>query len=357
MPLTAAEVLSGGILHGHDGGSVNSPSIASSASTSASPRDPMLNALVYPPVLNLPKQAMTITHGTKRLNEDSQHENSNTETAAAGALLDLTSTSAAKLSHNEVEHNRRVKAKQLFDDLRSLLPDSEASRLKDRNAMLYVAIEVLKRKTVGGEAGAVKVEEHCSNDESSEMETRSPGLYCDVLAGCGQWEGIPEKETAEATATSAKPKLSHSEAEQKRRLIARGYYNQMRALIPDGDVEKLDKNGILERAIEQLRRMRNGEDHKADTAATTEAADPPEPPGLTSKDFKNFNLSESPQDVVSGFINMIDSGNPGTQQRKGAARNGSSASSSSRQRSRKTTLKNTTGMASFEAILTRGHNP
>ena len=298
-PLTAAQVLAIGV-----GKNENH---AAEGKVAVSEPQPLKPPLPFDPLT-------AALHGMPRLESIVKTEAID-ESSAAGALLGLHGN---KLSHNQVEHNRRLKAKQLFDELKLLLPGGEDPlKVRDRNALLKMAVDVMKAL----QSYISKIESNmpdCSplhNDTKAESKEnsgtddeahfRGPGNYSEVLAGLNQ-------STAEQTAFAGMEmelesgdqdrKLSHSEAEQRRRQIARNYYNELRAFLPGNDKDKLDKNAVLQRTIFCIKQA---------AAAAALSGNPPVEEHSHSEDDAmqpEQGLSESPPDVVRGFLAMVASG-------------------------------------------------
>jgi len=303
MPLTAAEVLSAGINPPVQEMDVTPPHSSSPQTPSLeSAKDVLLEALAGPKLAS--DTDMKLEANEVLTFQQEQRENVETETEAAGALLVLTGNNG-KLSHNQVEHNRRLRAKQLFDELRQILPGgSDNGKFKDRNALLQIAVDVLRAAECKDEMGSedeVKVESE-SNPSEPEVESRS-GLYCEILAGGQAWEGLPDGDT-KGDGEDGEKKLSHSEAEQRRRLMARNFYNELRNLLPGPDTERLDKNAILQRTIERLKEVAAA---AADETTQKEVELQGGLAAVLSDKVNRTNLSQSPPDVVLGMLNLVAS--------------------------------------------------
>mmetsp|Transcript_61773 Transcript_61773/g.147721 ORF Transcript_61773/g.147721 Transcript_61773/m.147721 type:complete len:313 (-) Transcript_61773:1327-2265(-) len=125
-----------------------------------------------------------------------------------------------RMSHKQVEQFRRQKAKEYFEELRELLPNNTDHRC-DRNKILQEAITYV-RELKGMKGGTSQDDEDGTNEDMQfEME--------DVAESEG----------------GAKP--SHNEVEQRRRLLAKQYFDELRSLLPNA--AKFDKNTVLVNTI------------------------------------------------------------------------------------------------------------
>jgi len=303
QPLTAAQVLAIGV-------SKNEGLVAERTPFVSEPQ-PLKPPLPFDPLT-------AALHGMPKL-ESLVKTEAIDESSAAGALLGLHGN---KLSHNQVEHNRRLKAKQLFDELKLLLPGGEDPlKVRDRNALLKMAVDVMKAlqsyvskiESNMPECSALHHETKTESKENSgtddEAQFRTPGNYSEVLAGLNQ-SGAEQAAFAgmemDLEGGDQDRKLSHSEAEQRRRQIARNYYNELRAFLPGNDKDKLDKNAVLQRTIFCIKQA------AAAAAAAAQAGKSPLEDHSHSEDDTamqpEHGLSESPPDVVRGFLAMVASG-------------------------------------------------
>jgi len=147
------------------------------------------------------------------------------------SLQKMQDLSGIRPSHKQVEQHRRLKAKQYFDELRELLPGNRDSRC-DRNRILMAAIECikdLKGMDRGNLRQSLEMEEEREEDDASE-------LMFDMQ---------------DVTFDNGNSKLSHNEVEQRRRLLAKKLFEELRRLLPESG--KCDKNTILLNAISNIK--------------------------------------------------------------------------------------------------------
>lgn len=160
-----------------------------------------------------------------------------TVATAADALLsfqfqdDDDESPVVRMSHKQVEQHRRMKAKQYFEELRAMLPHGVDSR-SDRNKVLSVAIDYL-RELLGKTGTSTK--------------TRSPTEFNHAD---DDDELMFEMDDA--------VKLSHNAVEQRRRHMARGYFDELRSLLPHAQAAKFDKNSVLLHTVALIRKLQAG---------------------------------------------------------------------------------------------------
>eukprot|EP00282_Hemiselmis_andersenii_P000782 CAMPEP_0114116398 /NCGR_PEP_ID=MMETSP0043_2-20121206/4476_1 /TAXON_ID=464988 /ORGANISM="Hemiselmis andersenii, Strain CCMP644" /LENGTH=299 /DNA_ID=CAMNT_0001208715 /DNA_START=294 /DNA_END=1190 /DNA_ORIENTATION=+ len=166
------------------------------------------------------------------------------EEMAINALLGL-QNETPKLSHKQVEQQRRLTAKMYFEELRGIIPGGTDHR-HDQNGVLRITVDCVRALT----------EDAPSPPPAAPPERGSTGAHGDDL--------MFEIDGLEAPKPEPEAKLRHNETEQRRRSLAREYYNQLRALLPAASDCKPppDKNAVLAMTIEFLR-----------------ARAPPQPPG------------------------------------------------------------------------------
>jgi len=177
------------------------------------------------------------------------------------------------MSHKQVEQHRRMKAKQYFEELRAMLPSGVDSR-SDRNKVLSVSIDYLK-ELLGKGAGS-----------------RSSG----TCSGADDDDGLMfEMDDA--------VKLSHNVVEQRRRHMARGYFDELRALLPHAQAAKFDKNTVLLHTVALIRQLQAGlstaSSDNEDGHSTKGSGERGHTKHLLSSSLDSGSLSNSPNDVVS----------------------------------------------------------
>ena len=128
-------------------------------------------------------------------------------------------------SHKQVEQYRRMKAKEYFEELRDLLPSSRDTKC-DRNRILQEAIEYVKELK-----GLTPPRDRCGDEDDE-------GLQFDMEEDAGR----ADEDTKH---------LSHNQVEQRRRQLAKGHFEELRALLHDA--AKFDKNTILLHTIRLIR--------------------------------------------------------------------------------------------------------
>jgi len=83
-----------------------------------------------------------------------------------------------RLSHNEVEQRRRFQAKILYDELRSLIPNSSKY---DKNTVLFYTIQTIKQLSGVSEESLAKMVQDLGNSETEIDEDQKPsGLAHDM---------------------------------------------------------------------------------------------------------------------------------------------------------------------------------
>uniref|UniRef100_A0A7S0F5I2 BHLH domain-containing protein n=1 Tax=Hanusia phi TaxID=3032 RepID=A0A7S0F5I2_9CRYP len=91
--------------------------------------------------------------------------------------LDLTETEK-RLSHNEVEQRRRFQAKILYDELRSLIPNSNKY---DKNTVLFYTIQTIKQLSGVSEESLAKMVQDLGNSETEiDEEQKLSGIAHDL---------------------------------------------------------------------------------------------------------------------------------------------------------------------------------
>lgn len=155
---------------------------------------------------------------------------------AADALLSFQSleeddsVSTDRMSHKQVEQHRRLKAKMYFDDLRSILPNVDVR--SDRNKVLAVAIDYIKDL----QGIPIPPGQRACERAGLRTDEDDDGLMFDMDDG---------------------QKLSHNVVEQRRRHLAKGYFDELRALLPHPQAAKFDKNTVLQHTLILLRDIKS----------------------------------------------------------------------------------------------------
>jgi len=151
---------------------------------------------------------------------------------AEDSLKKMEDLSGIRPSHKQVEQHRRLKAKQYFDELRELLPGSRDNRC-DRNRILVSAIEMIK--SLKGMERGNRQSLDFMDEEGNDEEGKDDLMF--------EMQDLGEGGS----------KLSHNEVEQRRRMLARKLFEELRHLLPESG--KSDKNTILLNAIQLIRNL------------------------------------------------------------------------------------------------------
>mmetsp|Transcript_24854 Transcript_24854/g.49657 ORF Transcript_24854/g.49657 Transcript_24854/m.49657 type:complete len:342 (-) Transcript_24854:301-1326(-) len=190
------------------------------------------------------------------------------------SLHKMQELSGIRPSHKQVEQHRRLKAKQFFEELRELLPGNRDSRC-DRNRILMAAIEHIK-DLKGLERGNLR-----KSLEMEEEEREEEDLMFDMQ-----------------DLDSSSGKLSHNEVEQRRRLLAKKLFEELRRLLPESG--KCDKNTILLNAIAAVKTLHAAQ-HKQESSSPS-----PQSGSLASLlSPAPSTLSASPQDVTEAATAFV----------------------------------------------------
>jgi len=142
-------------------------------------------------------------------------------------------------SHKQVEQYRRMKAKEYFEELRDLLPASRDTKC-DRNRILQEAIEYVKELK-----GLTPPRDRTGGDLDDD------GLQFDLEEDSGK----KEEDTKH---------LSHNQVEQRRRQLAKGHFEELRALLHDA--AKFDKNTILLHTIRLIHKLTGNGSKSSDSS-------------------------------------------------------------------------------------------
>eukprot|EP00284_Hemiselmis_tepida_P011090 CAMPEP_0174943630 /NCGR_PEP_ID=MMETSP1355-20121228/77132_1 /TAXON_ID=464990 /ORGANISM="Hemiselmis tepida, Strain CCMP443" /LENGTH=206 /DNA_ID=CAMNT_0016190887 /DNA_START=152 /DNA_END=768 /DNA_ORIENTATION=+ len=161
---------------------------------------------------------------------------SGVEEMAINALLGL-QNETPKLSHKQVEQQRRLTAKAHFEELRGLIPGGTDFR-HDQNGVLRITVECVRCLLEGRPLPPPVGPQERSGSAASQAD-----------------ELMFEMDGLEAPKADPEAKLKHNETEQRRRSLARDYYNQLRSLLPGASECKPipDKNAVLAMTITFLR--------------------------------------------------------------------------------------------------------
>mmetsp|Transcript_21678 Transcript_21678/g.50293 ORF Transcript_21678/g.50293 Transcript_21678/m.50293 type:complete len:197 (+) Transcript_21678:126-716(+) len=146
--------------------------------------------------------------------------------SAADALLSFQTiddeSPHSRMSHKQVEQHRRLKAKLYFEELRAMLPAVDAR--SDRNKVLAVAIDHIK------DLQGIPI---------------PPGSRACERAGL-RGDNDDEDMMFEMDDTQ---KMSHNVVEQRRRHLAKGYFDELRDLLTHPQASKFDKNTVLQHTV------------------------------------------------------------------------------------------------------------
>jgi hypothetical protein len=148
-----------------------------------------------------------------------------------------------RMSHKQVEQFRRQKAKEYFEELRELLPHTTDHRC-DRNKILQETISYVRELK-----GLSTVKSPEDDDSKNEMQF--------------DMDDVADSEP------SAKP--SHNEVEQRRRLLAKQYFDELRGLLPNA--AKFDKNTVLVNTIQLIKNLRGDKSSSPSPILTMSPAD------------------------------------------------------------------------------------
>lgn len=170
----------------------------------------------------------------------------------------------SRMSHKQVEQHRRLKAKLYFEELRAMLPAVDAR--SDRNKVLAVAIDHIK------ELQGIPI---------------APGMRASERAGL---RGGDDDEDMMFEMDDAQ-KMSHNVVEQRRRHLAKGYFDELRELFSHPQASKFDKNTVLEHTVSLIKRLQSRNGDWSDKGESSDS-------GADS-------LSHSPNDVTAFATNFF----------------------------------------------------
>mmetsp|Transcript_14950 Transcript_14950/g.38028 ORF Transcript_14950/g.38028 Transcript_14950/m.38028 type:complete len:304 (+) Transcript_14950:200-1111(+) len=194
------------------------------------------------------------------------------------------------MSHKQVEQHRRLKAKLYFEELRAMIPAVDAR--SDRNKVLAVAID------------------HIKNLKGIPI---APGSRACDRAGL---RGDQDDEDMMFEMDDAQ-KMSHNVVEQRRRHLAKGYFDELRDLLTHPQAAKFDKNTVLQHTVSLLKRLQSGHVDSSDSVSRGETSDG----GLDGHQHQG-SLSGSPTDVTSFAAAFSAASKPPLAKREGEAKRG-----------------------------------
>jgi hypothetical protein len=197
-----------------------------------------------------------------------------------------------RMSHKQVEQHRRLKAKMYFDDLRSILPCVDVR--SDRNKVLAVAIDYIK------DLQGIPI-------PPGQRASERAGLRADNEDDEGLMFDMDDAQ-----------KLSHNVVEQRRRHLAKGYFDELRALLPHTQAAKFDKNTVLQHTLILLRDIKTKRESSPGTDDTESSSEriwsysssfqPDSPEDVAAFTAANFSRSPLSRSLPHGSMSSVKGG-------------------------------------------------